>query len=389
MSGSRASVTAKAWQYSRTLYLAAALVPAVMWTGTSTQAAEETFSRITTMTIPGNPLTQFDISWVDTVREQYFLADRSNGSLDVFSTDTNKLVFQVKGFVGFRGSNDVSGPDGVLTVRHREAWVGDGDSTVKVVDLNSRSIVDTISTGGKFRADEMCYDARDQIVVVANNADSPPFLTFISAKPGHAVLGKLSFPDATNGIEQCQWWNQTGLVYLSVPQINGKTEGGEVAVIDPKTRTRVNDFPQNCSAAGLAIGPDGQAMVGCNGTNGIRVINLRNGNVLKTFPVNGADEAWFNPGDGHYFVAAANNTSGAVLAIIDAEQLTLDQTISTAVGAHSVAADLQTNHVFLPRRPIPTDAACNNGCVEVYAAPDQDDREGHREANNDNEDHGG
>jgi hypothetical protein len=109
-------------------------------------------------------------------------------------------------------------------------------------------------------------------------------------------------------------------------------------------------------------------MVGCNDKNGIRIISLRDGSVVKTFAINGADEAWFNPGDDHYFVAAANNTGGAVLAVIDSVQPELDQTISTAVGDHSVAAEPLFNHVFVPLRPVPTDPACTNGCIAVFGA---------------------
>ncbi|HEX9464557.1 MAG TPA: cytochrome C nitrite reductase [Alphaproteobacteria bacterium] len=380
MSGSRASLTTTARRYSSALYFAAALAPAALWTGGSAQAADETFSRIATIQVPGNPLASFDISWVDPVKELYLLADRSNKSLDVFSTDSNTLLFQVPGFVGFTGNNDTSGPDGVLTVHHQEAWVGDGNSTVKVVDLKTRSIVDTISTGGTARADELCFDQRDELIMIANDADSPPFVTFISTKPGHAILKKIPLANATNGLEQCVWWQETGLIYLAVPEINGNKGHGEIAVFDPKTLSLVNAFPQNCEPAGLTIGPDGQAMIGCNDTNGIRIINLRNGSVVQTFAINGADESWFNPGDNHYFVAAANNTGGRVLAVIDADPIHLDQTISTGVGAHSVAADPQTNHVFLPRRPIPSDPACTHGCIEVYAAQHDDATEHRQEA---------
>ncbi len=364
----------------RALCVAAVLAPLAMWTATPANA-DETFSRITTIQIPGVPLTAFDISWVDPVREQYILADRSHKSLDVVSTDTNTLQFQVTGFVGFTGNNDTSGPDGVLTIHHREAWVGDGDSTVKVVDLNSRTIVDTISTGGTKRADELCFDPRNHVIMIANDADSPPFVTFISTKPGHKVLGKITFPNATNGLEQCQWWNKTGLIYFSIPELNGNAGHGEVAVIDAKTMSVVNAFPQSCEPAGLAIGPDDQALVGCNDTNGIRVINLRNGNVVKTFAnLNGADEVWFNPGDNHYFAALSNNTGGPVLAVIDAESLNLDQTLPGTTGAHSVAADPETNQVYFPLRPIPTDPACQNGCIGVYTAPNDDPGERHQEA---------
>lgn len=366
----------------RALGVAAAIASFAIWTATPTQA-DETFTRVTTIQIPGAQLTSFDISWIDPVREQYMLADRSNKSLDVISTDSNTVQFQVPGFVGFTGNNDTSGPDGVVSIHHREAWVGDGNSTVKVVDLKSRSITDSISTGGTKRADELCFDPRDHLIMIANDADSPPFVTFISTKPGHQVLGHITFANATNGLEQCQWWDKTGLIYFSVPELNGNAGHGEIAVIDPKTMAVVNTFPQTCEPAGLAIGPDDQALVGCSDTNGIRVINLRNGSVVQTFAnLNGADEVWFNPGDNHYLAALSNNTGGPVLAVIDSDPPVLDQAITTGAGDHSVAADPETNHIYVPLRPIPTDAACQNGCIGVYATHDDDPGEHRQEAQN-------
>jgi DNA-binding beta-propeller fold protein YncE len=46
-----------------------------------------------------------------------------------------------------------------------EVWAGDGDNTVKVVDLETKSVVDTISTGGNHRADELAYDPVDKIIL--------------------------------------------------------------------------------------------------------------------------------------------------------------------------------------------------------------------------------
>jgi hypothetical protein len=43
---------------------------------------------------------------------------------------------------------------------------------MKVFDVKTNKLVDTISTGGKKRADEMGYDDADQILAVANNAES-------------------------------------------------------------------------------------------------------------------------------------------------------------------------------------------------------------------------
>ena len=57
-------------------------------------------------------------------------------------------------------NNDVSGPNGNVPVGFDEVRAGDGNSTVKVVDLRSMSVTDTISTGGQDRADEMTFTIR-------------------------------------------------------------------------------------------------------------------------------------------------------------------------------------------------------------------------------------
>src|ERR1700722_10395194 len=64
-------------------------------------AADEVFKVKTTINIPGNPLTSFDISWVDPSLHAYFLADRSNKSIDVIDTATKTVTHQFfGGFVG-------------------------------------------------------------------------------------------------------------------------------------------------------------------------------------------------------------------------------------------------------------------------------------------------
>ncbi|MBO0753652.1 MAG: hypothetical protein J2P53_16150, partial [Bradyrhizobiaceae bacterium] len=47
---------------------------------------------VTAVAIPGNPLRTFDISWVDPVRGEYYLGDRSNSGIDVI--DTKTLTFK-------------------------------------------------------------------------------------------------------------------------------------------------------------------------------------------------------------------------------------------------------------------------------------------------------
>ena len=133
-------------------------------------------------------MTSFDISFVDPAIGLYALGDRTNNAVDLVDTHDNIFLgFCGQGqFTGATGNNDTSGPDGVLIRDSREIWVGDGNSTVKVFDIAGCSETTapkkTISTGSASdkRADEMCYDPDDQLILVANNAADPPFASLIS-----------------------------------------------------------------------------------------------------------------------------------------------------------------------------------------------------------------
>lgn len=348
-----------------------------------------------TMSVPGAPLSRYDISFVDPATGIYILADRSNAGVDVFSVVGRQFLFRVAGFAGFHGSNDTAGPNGVLTVNEREIWAGDGNnatdgtlSSVKVIDILTRQITDTIVIpNGKARADEIAFDPVDQVLLVANDADSPPFVTFISTRPGHAILKQFAFPEATNGIEQSQWSPDTGLFYLNLPEVapNGPATGeGQVVVFDPRRLQIVRRFTtRQCDAAGMALGPDEQALLGCQGStssgvtlpNESQIISLRDGRVVATIgQVGGSDQVWFNPGDRHYYLAARFNTGGPVLGVIDADEPRFDNNAPTTTNSHSVAADPVFNQVFVPLQA--GAAQCPNGCVAIYRAPslDADDR---------------
>lgn len=373
-------------------YLATAVAGVLLATASDARAAQQNqYSLLASIPVAAtaNPpcttasttLAKFDISWTDARDSLYLLSDRTNCSLDVFDAATNTLLYQVTGFAGQQASNDISGPDGVLTVANRYAYVGDGNSTVKIIDLASHQVIDTVTTGttSDNRADEMSYDPRDNLVMVANDAPTLPtipYVSFISTVPDttghHNVVGTLSFPDACNsatsptvcnGLEQSAWSPNTGLIYISVPIVGSGTTG-EIAVINPLSRTIVGAFPIGCQPAGLAIGPHLHAIVGCSDTSGpnkeILIIDLKTGNQVAKFTsfagnqLNGADEVWFNPTTKQYFVAggnatASNNTTAQpILTIIDAAKNKVTQTITTSAGDHSVAVDPVRDHVLLP-----------------------------------------
>jgi hypothetical protein len=166
---------------------ACAIAPALLATSAPVGAADEAFTATKAISAPSGTINSFDISFVDPVLGLYLLGDRTQNAVDVVDTDRNTFVKQLgKGvFTGPgacppikqpAGANDCAGPDGVLAVGHREVWAGDGDSTVKVFDLEGAGTTPTytISTGGLHRADELCVDPKHDVVLVANNAEAPP-----------------------------------------------------------------------------------------------------------------------------------------------------------------------------------------------------------------------
>ncbi len=182
------------------------LTPGGCW-GQVAAANDTGFRRVSTIPLTANGTNPFDICWVDPVNGRYYLADRSSKSIDIVDTKTNAMVGQIGGFVGQSPKGPRSyGPSGVVVIPgSQQAWAGDGDSTVKVIDLRSKKIIDSISTGDVARADEIAYDDKDHVIIIGNDADEPVFLTLISAQPGHRILGKIVLPEATDGLDQPVW----------------------------------------------------------------------------------------------------------------------------------------------------------------------------------------
>jgi hypothetical protein len=389
----------------------------------------------TVANITGGEMYVFDISWVDQRSHTYYLADRSNAVVDIVDTKTNLLVAQLAGgFRGFTGSNGTSGPNGVTTGGHC-LFVTDAPSRVVSFDTSTfpPTQVSAVSTasGDPNRADELAYDPEDGVILVVNNADSPPFGTFIKVNtstcaltqptapaPGVAAPDRLLFNvaggvDATNGAEQAQWDAATRRFYLSIPQIGPNVVDGAVVRINPATDAIDQTFPISfCSPSGLSKGPHEDFLVGCNtvfDTAGglwnqtdpntaapIQVIvNVHTGTVTQVGGVGAGDEVWFNVGDGDYYTASSTSPlrpldlsapsdaqGAAILGVIDSEdkgviQLVPTFNVSAVTGmgahpsstAHSVAADASNNHIFVPLGANNVYPGCLTGCIAVFSRP--------------------
>jgi hypothetical protein len=139
----------------------------------------------------------------------------------------------------------------------------------------------------------------------------------------------------------------------------------------------INSFPvPNCQPSGVSVGPGTDVLVACAGHDGRQfapltyIINGTTGAILATINfVGGADQSWYNPGDNKYYLASRDMIPGPVLGVIDARSRQWLQNVPTNGNAHSVAADLNNNHIFVP---LPAGGNCQSqapdGCVGVYAS---------------------
>jgi len=382
---------------------------------------------LTAIAIPGNPLRSYDISWVNPNRGEYYLADRSNAGIDII--DTTHLTFKrtIGGFVGIKLNakggvdNNHSGPDGVTSHSH---WVyaGDGDSTLKVIDLfaTSNPIKQSISTGGTTRLDEIALTADGRLLFGANNAEDPPFGTLFEANgndhTSHVrVIIRVTVDPAIMpagaglSIEQPAWDQTTKRFYTSIPVIADNPPGcnfgqlagpvtchGGVLVTDPHnpkavegafnpaTHTGVVKLAA-CGPNGATVGVDDELMLGCTPGNNpsdtqTTIFSAKTTQSVSVNGITGSDEVYFNAGDRRYYLGASKNPGGAVLGVVDAETKFFIEKVPQSSGSHSVAADSHHNLIFVPQNaPVAvvgtggdTTAVgagicgTSNGCVAVY-----------------------
>jgi hypothetical protein len=432
----------------------------------------------------GRSVGSFDISFVDSNSHTYALASRvlssasptptgpkSNPGIVVVDTTTLTVVTALGSgtsnkaglnFTPFAGNcpnvtlpgpppvvrSGLSGPNGVIIVPKPggilEFWAGDAPIFTKSCDPTSgfsrhSAVVvfgvnpsqrwktvytkNPIVTGGVSRADELCYNPKSNVVLVANDNALDSFITFINAST-YAVIGKIRF-DGTDpngnyiqasGIEQCQFNPRDGLFYLNIPA--SSSGFGYVLRISATAPFHVEgavaiDPSTGCAGpAGLAVGPANQLALGCGGTNSLIISDtFPNGStsspsIIKTVAgQGGADEIWYDFGTNHYYFARSGasalgvedagnaTTSPAPDTTVDLNGNTCTGCIPTATGSHSVAADSLLKLVFVPIRAATStmpNIVCSGGkdafnfigadsvgCIAVYqATTDGDDVSG-------------
>jgi hypothetical protein len=267
----------------------------------------------------GKPFAVWDLVTQDPVNRRLYVTDRSHAAIAVFDTAGDKPIGQVKkGFVGSvccepdRASNfnEASGPNGAIVTPSFSAtgtlesrplgnlWVSDGDSTMKVFNLDTDTLpvdhrddakkqsfgiaqtglpvlnIDDCARGtnaglypngnacGDMRADEPSFDP-DHNMIIVTNGDGPngAFVTLIDTKlpmcAGNACVVAQFFYDgggdtSTAGCDptvsgmvtpgpKC---HHVGNIPGSFPNTDAATNGLGGSVYNPRTKKFLQGVPQ-------------------------------------------------------------------------------------------------------------------------------------------------
>jgi hypothetical protein len=383
--------------------------------------------------VPGNAIVSADIAWVDPGTEAYYLADRSNKGVDIINVETG-LFARVDGMVGVVGAadgttaNNGSGPNGVVVTPGRRLWAGDGNDTLVVADVDpdsagylttlksinlsvtdpsSPSFCDNGAANGHWcgRADEIGYDPRHHVILIATpgprspvgtHAPVEPYANLVSADPPYSVLKTFSFSNS-GGLEQPLWDPGLNRFWLTVP--GTATQGPRIVRIDSTKLTIDTTITLDCAAlggtgssiTGIALAPFQHLLVSACGYPAD--VNAISGNAkIITKQVGGGDEVWYNPGDGRFYVTGRDKPSSPstqLLGVIDAQNDKLLQVIPVSAGpippaltsGRNPAAFSESNRVFvftpvtaaIAAGTATDDSMCTKfgiigrGCIAVYA----------------------
>ena len=359
--------------------------------------------------VPGNPIISADIAWVDPGTEAYYLADRSNAGVDIINVETNFFAGRVAGLVGVVGAqdgtakNNGSGPNGVVVSPKKQVWIGDGNDTLKVANVDpdspgfqnvlgsidlavknpsSPSYCDSGAMNGHWcgRADEIGFDPRHRVVLIAtptpfspthidpiNCANGPqhhcpvePYATLVSADPPYPILGVISINNTGGGLEQPVWDPGLNRFWLTVP--GTATTNPRIVRINVTTRSIDKTITLNCTAlggvgtsiTGAALAPFQHLLVSACGYP--VDVNAISGNAkIITKQVGGGDEVWYNSGDGRFYVTGRDVHNAQQLGVIDAQHDALLQLVPVSAGplppaltaGRNPAAFAENNHVFV------------------------------------------
>ncbi len=362
--------------------------------------------------------TGYDLSVIDPQTGLYYLSDRSNSGIDVFSIQTYAFVGRIGQdlFAGTaNGDNDIAGPNGIA-IRNLPGGgklllagnTGTGSSgnllafnlqsdglTVVGAPRTLSSAVAGTTPVPSNRVDGVDYAPNANTILAANNSSDPGYLTLFDNASGAIIKtllldGSGGTPNvAGNGVEAVLFNTVTQTFFVAVPNLDSDASGnglgyGGVIEIDPATGTLLRTFDFQalglggpCNPTGLVQGA-GATMMASSGTTGGYTVFLDpldfggRGAITASPAASGGDQDTYDSASNTYFEAARFDPAGPSLGIFNGDG-SFSQKLPITNNDHSVAVDPTSGKVFVAYGASTDTAAITNGAkggIAVFAPPD-------------------
>lgn len=278
---------------------------------------------VSTIALP-DPV-RWDYVSVDAAANRLYVAHRER--VDVIDTRDGKPLLQLAPTPGVHGAAAASDVNRVFTSNGV-------DGTVGVFDATSGKFVQTVKAGKN--PDAIVYEPRTHRVFVFNGGSSD--VTVIDAQSLKVLAASIPAP----GSPEFAVVDGQGKVIFNVEDKN------EVAVLDAATLKIERHYAiAPCEEpSGLAIDPKGRVYSVCR--NGVMVVSdPQAGRVLGQAPIgHGPDGvAWM---DGQAFSANGRDGTVSVVAETSPGHFETVATVTTALGARTIAADPSQHALFAP-----------------------------------------
>ena len=222
-----------------------------------------------------------------------------------------------------------------------------------MVDLDTLKTIMKVPTGAK--PDALLFEPKSGEVWIFNGRAQSA--TVIEAKTGKVIVDSIPMGGKP---ESAVTDPEANRVYVNLEDKN------EVAAIDIKEHKIVANWPiaPGTAATGLAIDVKlHRLLIGCTNSKMV-MMDSTNGNVVGSVDCGqGVDAAAFDP-ETHLAFVSAGGSGTVTVAKVEADKLTVVQTLTTERGARTMTVDTRTHRIYLANAKSRSDA--NSFKVLVY-----------------------
>lgn len=279
----------------------------------------------------------WDYLWADPVGRRLYVTHGTK--VVVIDTDHNKTVGEILDTPGVHGF--IAAPE-----LNRGFSSNGQENKSSIVDLKTLKTIQKVPTGAN--PDSILFDAKSKQVWTFNGRGQSA--TVYDATTGKVVVEAIPLDGKP----------ETGVADPDANRVYVNIEDkDEVAVIDMTEHKVIARWPiaPGATASGLAIDPVlHRLIIGC-GNSRMVMMNSTDGKVVASVDCGqGVDAAAFDP-ETHLGFVSAGGSGTVTVARVEADKLTVVQTLTTQRGARTMTVDSKTHRIYLSNAKSRTDAA--------------------------------